>query len=37
MPIAGNRASADFIIPSHVMNEVYERIVVDYEITEKKE
>jgi len=31
IPIACNRASADFIISSHLMNEVYERIVVDYD------
>ena len=31
IPIACNRASADFIISSHLMNEVYDRIVVDYE------
>lgn len=35
IPIACNRASADFIISSHLMNEVYERIVVDYEITQR--
>ena len=35
IPIACNRASADFMISSPLMNEVYERIVVDYEITQK--
>lgn len=35
IPIACNRASADFIISSPLMNEVYERIVVDYELTQK--
>lgn len=35
IPIACNRASADFIISSHLMNEVYERIVVDYESTQR--
>lgn len=34
IPIACNRASADFIISSPLMNDVYERIVVDYEITQ---
>lgn len=36
IPIACNRASADFIISSHLMNEIYERIVVDYESTQRK-
>ncbi|PKL49098.1 MAG: methylglyoxal synthase [Nitrospira bacterium HGW-Nitrospira-1] len=35
IPIACNRATADFIISSHLMNEVYERIVVDYERAQK--
>lgn len=35
IPIACNRASADFIISSHLMNEVYDRIVVDYEAAQK--
>ncbi len=35
IPIACNRATADFLISSHLMNEVYERIVVDYEFTQK--
>lgn len=35
IPIACNRATADFIISSHLMNEVYERIVIDYELTQK--
>lgn len=30
-PIACNRASADFIISSPLMNETYDRIAVDYE------
>lgn len=35
IPIACNRASADFIISSHLMNEAYERIVIDYESTQR--
>ncbi|MEK6672543.1 MAG: methylglyoxal synthase [Nitrospirota bacterium] len=31
IPIACNRASADFIISSHLMNETYDRIAVDYD------
>jgi methylglyoxal synthase len=31
IPIACNRASADFIISSHLMHEPYERMVEDYE------
>jgi methylglyoxal synthase len=31
IPIACNRASADFIISSHLMHEFYERMVADYE------
>lgn len=31
IPIACNRTSADFIISSHLLNEQYPRIVVDYE------
>lgn len=31
IPVACNRASADFIISSHLMHEDYERILVDYE------
>ena len=34
IPIACNRASADFIISSPLMNDEYERIVVDYEFTQ---
>ena len=30
IPIACNRATADFIISSHLMDEDYERIVIDY-------
>lgn len=32
IPMACNRASADFMFSSHLMNETYERIVPDYEI-----
>ena len=35
IPIACNRATADFLISSHLMNEQYERIVVDYDLTQK--
>jgi methylglyoxal synthase len=35
IPIACNRATADFLISSHLMNEVYERIVVDYDLTQQ--
>lgn len=31
IPVACNRASADFIISSHLMSETYERILTDYE------
>jgi len=31
IPIACNRASADFIISSPLMADTYERLVVDYE------
>jgi methylglyoxal synthase len=31
VPIACNRASADFMISSHLMNEEYERLLIDYE------
>lgn len=31
IPVACNRASADFIISSNMMSEEYERIVIDYE------
>jgi methylglyoxal synthase len=31
IPVACNRASADFIISSHLMSEAYQRIVPDYE------
>jgi methylglyoxal synthase len=30
IPIACNRATADFIISSHLMDEDYERIVLNY-------
>lgn len=32
IPMACNRASADFMFSSHLMNETYERIVPDYDI-----
>lgn len=35
IPIACNRSSADFMISSHLLNEVYERIVVDFDLTQK--
>ncbi len=35
IPIACNRSSADFIISSPLLDEVYERIVVDFELTQK--
>jgi len=31
IPVACNRASADFIVSSHLMSEEYQRIVPDYE------
>jgi methylglyoxal synthase len=31
IPVACNRASADFMISSHLMSEEYERLLVDYE------
>jgi methylglyoxal synthase len=31
IPIACNRASADFMFSSHLMNERYERILPDYQ------
>jgi methylglyoxal synthase len=31
IPVACNRASADFMISSHLMNEEYERLLIDYE------
>jgi methylglyoxal synthase len=31
IPVACNRATADFIISSHLMSEGYERIVPDYQ------
>lgn len=31
IPVACNRASADFIISSHLMDEVYERRLIDFE------
>lgn len=36
IPVACNRASADFMISSHLMNEDYDRMLVDYE-TRRKE
>jgi len=37
IPVACNRASADFIISSHLMDEGYNRIVQDYSSERKKE
>jgi len=36
IPVACNRASADFMISSHLMNEEYERILVDYDARRKE-
>jgi methylglyoxal synthase len=36
IPIACNRASADFIISSHLMHEPYERMVEDYEAMQRQ-
>lgn len=36
IPIACNRATADFIISSHLMHESYDRIVDDYESMQKQ-
>ncbi|MDZ7291537.1 MAG: methylglyoxal synthase [candidate division KSB1 bacterium] len=36
IPVACNRASADFMISSHLMNEEYERLLVDYEARRKE-
>jgi len=36
IPIACNRATADFIISSHLMHEPYERMVEDYEAIQKQ-
>jgi methylglyoxal synthase len=37
IPIACNRATADFLISSHLLAEEYERQVIDYEIRFKRE
>jgi methylglyoxal synthase len=36
IPAATNRASADFMFSSHLMGEVYQRIVPDYETYQKE-
>lgn len=36
IPIACNRASADFMFSSHLMHETYERILPDYDIYRKR-
>jgi len=36
IPVSCNRSSADFIISSHLMNEEYDRILLDYEARRKK-
>ena len=36
IPIACNRASADFVISSHLMHDPYERMVVDFEAMQKQ-
>jgi methylglyoxal synthase len=36
IPIACNRASADFMISSHLMSEEYERLLIDYESRRKE-
>jgi len=36
IPIACNRASADFVISSHLMHESYERMVVDFAAMQKQ-
>jgi methylglyoxal synthase len=36
IPIACNRSSADFVISSHLMQEPYERMVVDFEAMQKQ-
>ena len=37
IPIACNRATADFLISSHLLAEEYERQVIDYEMRYKRE
>jgi methylglyoxal synthase len=36
IPVVCNRASADFMISSHLMNEEYERLLIDYEARRKE-
>jgi methylglyoxal synthase len=36
IPVACNRATADFLISSPLMNEEYERLLVDYEAFRKE-
>ncbi|MDZ7362948.1 MAG: methylglyoxal synthase [candidate division KSB1 bacterium] len=36
IPVACNRASADFMISSHLMNEEYERLLIDYESRQRE-
>ena len=36
IPMACNRASADFMFSSHLMNEPYERILPDYEVYQQR-
>ncbi len=36
IPIASNRASADFMISSHLMSEEYKRLLIDYESRRKE-
>ena len=36
IPVACNRATADFLISSPLMNEEYERLLVDYEAHRKE-
>lgn len=37
IPVANNRATADFILSSHFMNEEYARKVIDYKSILKKD
>lgn len=37
IPIACNRATADFLISSHLLSEEYERLVIDYEKRYKRD
>jgi methylglyoxal synthase len=36
IPVATNRASADFIVSSPLMNEIYDRVVPDYEAYQRE-